>query len=199
MRACRRWGRQADRSRAHVARQRPAAYLYGVVPRREHPQLPPTGCSPVGKATWSWLVWQASGKAAVAHVVQRPACQAEGGSQARLRQTPVVALVQLAGVAGGCRGVHVGEDPWDAHDRMGAGFQQHAAGSVYNAHYELWGSITLSWPLTCDVMAGPVAVMLPLILVDQPAPGPSAAVFPPPYFRRPHVADHGCGDVVTIR
>jgi ubiquinone/menaquinone biosynthesis C-methylase UbiE len=30
----------------------------------------------------------------------------------------------------------VGEDLWGAYDRMGAGFQQHAADSAYNAHYD---------------------------------------------------------------
>jgi len=30
----------------------------------------------------------------------------------------------------------VGEDPWDAYDMMGVSFQQHAAGSAYNAHYD---------------------------------------------------------------
>src|SRR5258707_4261162 len=30
----------------------------------------------------------------------------------------------------------MGEDLWDAYDRMGPGFQQHAADSAYNAHYD---------------------------------------------------------------
>jgi SAM-dependent methyltransferase len=30
----------------------------------------------------------------------------------------------------------VGEDLWDAYDRMGLSFQQHAADSAYNAHYD---------------------------------------------------------------
>src|SRR6202034_72539 len=35
-----------------------------------------------------------------------------------------------------CHGVWVGEDLWDAYDRMGLSFQQHAADSPYNAHYD---------------------------------------------------------------
>ena len=35
-----------------------------------------------------------------------------------------------------CHGVWVGEDLWDAYDRMGPSFQQHAADSAYNAHYD---------------------------------------------------------------
>jgi SAM-dependent methyltransferase len=29
----------------------------------------------------------------------------------------------------------VGEDLWDAYDKMGLSFQQHAADSAFNAHY----------------------------------------------------------------
>ena len=39
-------------------------------------------------------------------------------------------------VAGLCHGVCVGEDMWDAYDSMGLSFQQHAADSAYNAHYD---------------------------------------------------------------
>src|ERR1700728_2916200 len=35
-----------------------------------------------------------------------------------------------------CHGVWVGEDLWDAYDQMGVSFQQHAADSPYNAHYD---------------------------------------------------------------
>ena len=35
-----------------------------------------------------------------------------------------------------CHGVWVGEDLWDAYDRMGLSFEQHAADSAYNAHYD---------------------------------------------------------------
>jgi SAM-dependent methyltransferase len=42
----------------------------------------------------------------------------------------------LARATGLCHGVGVGEDLWDAYDRMGLGFQQHAAGSAYHAHYD---------------------------------------------------------------
>ena len=35
-----------------------------------------------------------------------------------------------------CHGVCVDEDLWDAYDRMGVSFQQHAADSAANAHYD---------------------------------------------------------------
>lgn len=35
-----------------------------------------------------------------------------------------------------CHGVWVDEDLWDAYDKMGLSFQQHAADSAYNAHYD---------------------------------------------------------------
>jgi 2-polyprenyl-3-methyl-5-hydroxy-6-metoxy-1,4-benzoquinol methylase len=35
-----------------------------------------------------------------------------------------------------CHGVCVDEDLWDAYDQMGLSFQQHAADSAYNAHYD---------------------------------------------------------------
>jgi len=38
--------------------------------------------------------------------------------------------------AGLCHGVCVEEELWDAYDRMGLSFQQHAADSAYNAHYD---------------------------------------------------------------
>ena len=47
-----------------------------------------------------------------------------------------MALARQVGVAGVCHGVFVGEDLWDAYDRMGLSFQQHAADSAYNAHYD---------------------------------------------------------------
>jgi ubiquinone/menaquinone biosynthesis C-methylase UbiE len=35
-----------------------------------------------------------------------------------------------------CHGVYVREGLWDAYDRMGLSFEQHAADSAYNAHYD---------------------------------------------------------------
>ena len=58
--------------------------------------------------------------------------------QARLQDRPLVALARPAGIAGVCHGVCVDEDLWDAYDQMGLSFQQHAADSAYNAHYDLW-------------------------------------------------------------
>jgi hypothetical protein len=41
-------------------------------------------------------------------------------------------MARPAGVAGLCHGVCVAEDLWDAYDRMGLSFQQHAAESADN-------------------------------------------------------------------
>jgi len=48
----------------------------------------------------------------------------------------VAALARPACVAGVCHCVCVDEDLWDAYDRMGLSFQQHAADSAANAHYD---------------------------------------------------------------
>ena len=48
----------------------------------------------------------------------------------------MVAWFGLVGVPGECHGVCVGDGLWDAYDRMGLSFQQHAADSAYNAHYD---------------------------------------------------------------
>ena len=45
-------------------------------------------------------------------------------------------MARPACVAGVCHGVCVDEDLWDAYDRMGLSFQQHAADSAANAHYD---------------------------------------------------------------
>jgi hypothetical protein len=58
----------------------------------------------------------------------------------------------------------------------------------------LWGSITLSRPLTCAVMAGPVAIMLLVRTRGLVRPRPSAA-----YLRCRQVGDRGRGDVVAVR
>jgi SAM-dependent methyltransferase len=61
--------------------------------------------------------------------------------------------------AGVCHGVGVGEDLWDAYDRMGLGFQQHAADSAYNAHYDRPAVLAALGPLTgrrvLDAACGP--------------------------------------------
>jgi hypothetical protein len=46
------------------------------------------------------------------------------------------AVAWPADVANLCHGVCVGEDLWDAYDKMGRSFQQHAADSAANAHYD---------------------------------------------------------------
>jgi SAM-dependent methyltransferase len=45
-------------------------------------------------------------------------------------------VVALARPAGLCHGVCVGENLWNAYDKMGLSFRQHAADSAYNAHYD---------------------------------------------------------------
>jgi SAM-dependent methyltransferase len=49
---------------------------------------------------------------------------------------PVAVLARAVGAAPCVMVFCVGEDLWDPYDRMGAGFQQHAAHSAYNAHYD---------------------------------------------------------------
>jgi ubiquinone/menaquinone biosynthesis C-methylase UbiE len=46
----------------------------------------------------------------------------------------LVAVTWPAAVAGVCHVVRVGEDLWDAYDKMGLSFQQHAGDSAANAH-----------------------------------------------------------------
>lgn len=48
----------------------------------------------------------------------------------------LVTVAWPAAVAGVCHGVRVGEELWDAYDKMGLSFQQHAADSAANAHYD---------------------------------------------------------------
>jgi 2-polyprenyl-3-methyl-5-hydroxy-6-metoxy-1,4-benzoquinol methylase len=58
-----------------------------------------------------------------------------------------------------CHGVCVGEDLWDAYDRMGLSFQQHAADSAFNAHYDRPAVLAALGPVTgrqvLDAACGP--------------------------------------------
>jgi hypothetical protein len=45
-------------------------------------------------------------------------------------------LARPASIVGVCHCVCADEDLWDAYDRMGTSFQQHAADSAANAHYD---------------------------------------------------------------
>jgi hypothetical protein len=79
---------------------------------------------------------------------------------ARLAQdNPVVALARPVGVADVCHRVCVDEDLWDAYDRMGPSFQQHAADSAYNAHYDRPAVLAALGPVTgrrvLDAACGP--------------------------------------------
>jgi SAM-dependent methyltransferase len=71
----------------------------------------------------------------------------------------VVALARPGGGAGVCHGVCVGEDLWDAYDRMGLSFQQHAADSAANAHYDRPAVLAALRPVTgrrvLDAACGP--------------------------------------------
>jgi ubiquinone/menaquinone biosynthesis C-methylase UbiE len=71
----------------------------------------------------------------------------------------VVAVAWPAGVAGVCHGVGVGEDLWDAYDKMGRGFEQHAADSAANAHYDRPAVLAALGPVTgrrvLDAACGP--------------------------------------------
>jgi ubiquinone/menaquinone biosynthesis C-methylase UbiE len=71
----------------------------------------------------------------------------------------VVVVAWPAGVANLCHGVGVGEDLWDAYDKMGLGFQQHAADSAANAHYDRPAVLAALGPVTgrrvLDAACGP--------------------------------------------
>jgi SAM-dependent methyltransferase len=64
-----------------------------------------------------------------------------------------------AGVAGVCHGVWVDEDLWDAYDKMGLSYRQHAADSAYNAHYDRPAVLAALGPVTglqvLDAACGP--------------------------------------------
>lgn len=69
-----------------------------------------------------------------------------------------VALARPASVAGVCHCVCVDEDLWDAYDRMGVSFQQHAAGSAANAHYDRPAVLAALGPVSgrvLDAACGP--------------------------------------------
>ena len=61
--------------------------------------------------------------------------------------------------AGVCDGGDVDEDLWDAYDRMGLSFEQHAADSAYNAHYDRPAVLAALGPVTgrqvLDAACGP--------------------------------------------
>ena len=58
-----------------------------------------------------------------------------------------------------CHGVGMGEGLWDAYDRMGLSFQEHAADSAYNAHYDRPAVLAALGPVTglrvLDAACGP--------------------------------------------
>src|SRR5215471_12749551 len=62
-------------------------------------------------------------------------------------------------LAGVCHGVEVGEDLWGAYDKMGRSFQQHAADSAFNAHYDRPAVLAALGPVTgrrvLDAACGP--------------------------------------------
>lgn len=66
-----------------------------------------------------------------------------------------------------CHRVWVGEDLWDAYDRMGLNFQRHAADSAYNAHYDRPAVLAALGPIrgrqVLDAACGP-GLYLPELL-----------------------------------
>ena len=62
--------------------------------------------------------------------------------------------------AGVCDGGDVDEDLWDAYDRMGLSFEQHAADSAYNAHYDR----------PAVLAAGVTACWVCVSVIDHPSP-----------------------------
>jgi SAM-dependent methyltransferase len=63
------------------------------------------------------------------------------------------------GIAGVWHGVCMDEGLWGAYDRMGLSFQEHAADSAYNAHYDRPAVLTVLGPVTglrvLDAACGP--------------------------------------------
>jgi len=66
---------------------------------------------------------------------------------------------RTAGLCRVCHCVCVDEDLWDAYDKMGLSFQQHAADSAYNAHYDRPAVLAALGPVTgrkvLDAACGP--------------------------------------------
>ena len=66
---------------------------------------------------------------------------------------------RTAGLRRVCHCVCVDEDLWDAYDKMGLSFQQHAADSAYNAHYDRPAVLAALGPVTgrkvLDAACGP--------------------------------------------
>jgi SAM-dependent methyltransferase len=99
----------------------------------------------------------------MAHVgPARSAWPGDGFARLRLRcmlREGQVALARPVGVADVCHGVWVGEDLWNAYDRMGLSFQQHAVDSAYNAHYDRPAVLAALGPVTgrrvLDAACGP--------------------------------------------
>jgi len=71
----------------------------------------------------------------------------------------MVVVARPVAVAGVCHRVCVGEGLWDAYDRMGLSFEQHAADSAYNAHYDRPAVLVALGPVTgrrvLDAACGP--------------------------------------------
>jgi 2-polyprenyl-3-methyl-5-hydroxy-6-metoxy-1,4-benzoquinol methylase len=67
---------------------------------------------------------------------------------ARLPYTEPGGVDSASGGPDVCHGVWVGEDLWDAYDRMGLSFEQHAADSAANAHYDRPAVLAALGPVT---------------------------------------------------
>jgi SAM-dependent methyltransferase len=91
----------------------------------------------------------------------RLACPAGGSVVGLVFQVhPVAVQARPVGVAGLCHGVCMDEGGlWDAYDRMGPSFRQHAADSAYNAHYDRPAVLAALGPVTgrrvLDAACGP--------------------------------------------
>jgi hypothetical protein len=89
----------------------------------------------------------------------------------------VAELARPVGAAGVCHGVWVGEDLWDAYGQMGLSFQQHAADSAYNAHYDRPAVLAALGPVSgrqvLDAACGPGLCLRELLERGAPPARPA--------------------------
>jgi hypothetical protein len=83
----------------------------------------------------------------------------DSGTQVRYQPEVVLAAARRGLASRRFHGVCVGEDLWDAYDKMGRSFQRHAVDSAANAHYDRPAVLAALGPVTgrrvLDAACGP--------------------------------------------